>query len=1122
MEVKNTMKVAITAKRVVMLMMTMAFAVAMVACQAATPKAKTPVALGGATLSDMSFPDFVAGTDTAAAKRVTITGSHFKGTKLKYTASSSNASVATATPTGSVVTVTPKGAGTATVTVIAAATADDEEGTQSLSFTVTVKAPETATANNPPEIRTVLGNVSLQVDGTSMLTLSHYYVDRDEGDTLTYTADSSDDDVATVTDPDATSMITITAVDEGTATITVTATDGVEGNDPVPQMFTATVTAPVETLPEPPPDNNAPRLKAGKTLPHHTDLLYGGSREVDLSEYFTDDEGDAITYDADSTDEEVVTTSVSGSMLTITVVNHGDATIRVTATDTHNQSIKEAFDVTVINQAPMIEADEPTRFGPYMPGDPPLKITVSEYFTDVEGDSLDYDVASVSPLGSAFVTVTGPDADSIITITAKAVGEAMITITATDGTSVTTHTLTVTVSAVPNEAPEVVGDGIPTQSLQLVVDEATMTESLTKTLDLIGYFVDPDGLPGSMLSYSTESEMATVDGATLTITASVAGTTEITVTASDGPDQASDTFTVMVSSPERPERTGPGLNLQTFSSPSADPKTIELGQYFEREAGYRPSSDNPTAVEATVDGATLTLTPMAAGDADVTVTPFNSGGDGVPLTFRVKVGPEPTTETPAPPTINSDNPIRDQTRVLGDNHLPMDISGHFKGEVTSYVAVSRTPATVRASATDAGILTLTLLKHGTARVMVTARNSGGEVSDDFNVTVQAKPTFKEGKSLDDIRINVVSDGADPPVLTPANRMLPDLSTLFEDPDGAAALTYSTKTNDAKKVRVTKAAITAAPTNDSAVMAEGESVKLWGIAAGKATITVTVTDGDGLSTEAPFEVMVVVGVNVGPVTADGTITAISAANRLKLGPPTKVIDNKDIKDYFMDDDLVKVPDGDLLTFTVMYVPTDDALDGEVETVTDPVATATVVPDMWNGDAGGVDQFTVTVTPKKVGGPHDILIIATDRAGARIFQRIPVQVNHNPLTYGPEDDTMEDDRMTLAEHASKNLVDLPIEGTDPEIDLDNFFSDADDDSDTLEYHYFTSEDSKKADDRIVDVTVKTGSINRNEILEVKTQHRGRMTVTAWAEDSVGAKSDRVTFEIHVGRRASIAPF
>ena len=74
--------------------MTMALAVAMVACQAATPKEKTPVALGGATLSDMSFSDFVAGTDTAAAKTVTITGSHFKGTELKYTATSGDERVA--------------------------------------------------------------------------------------------------------------------------------------------------------------------------------------------------------------------------------------------------------------------------------------------------------------------------------------------------------------------------------------------------------------------------------------------------------------------------------------------------------------------------------------------------------------------------------------------------------------------------------------------------------------------------------------------------------------------------------------------------------------------------------------------------------------------------------------------------------------------------------------------------------------------------------------------------------------------------------------------------------------------------------------------------------------------
>ena len=142
------MKIAITAKWAVMLVMTIGLAVAMVACQAATPK-KTQVTVGNTALPDVSFTDFVAGT--AAAEKVRISGSHFVGTSLKYAASSSDPNVATATASGNVVTVTPIGAGTATVLVTASATASDEEGRASQSFTVTVTPPVVPPdTNNPP------------------------------------------------------------------------------------------------------------------------------------------------------------------------------------------------------------------------------------------------------------------------------------------------------------------------------------------------------------------------------------------------------------------------------------------------------------------------------------------------------------------------------------------------------------------------------------------------------------------------------------------------------------------------------------------------------------------------------------------------------------------------------------------------------------------------------------------------------------------------------------------------------------------------------------------------------------------------------------------------------------
>ena len=1039
--------------------MTMALAVAMVACQAAV---KSPATIA----KEIGDLEFAAG---AGASKITLTG-YFDVTSPTYTAKSSNTSVATVSVSGAELTVTPIGAGSANVEV----TATGDEGTVSQTFKVTVTAPPPPPTNSPPTVRTI-SPVSLEVAETEPITLSEYFTDP-EGNALTHTAISSDPAIATVTDPDANSMITITAVAAGRATITVTANDGT--NAAVSQTFRVTV------IDASVPDNNQPYRTA--PLPDLTGLKVDVSPDpIDLSNHFEDDEDDKLDYTASPDDAGVVTVEVSGSMLTITVVAPGTTTINVNVADDANNQVRGSFNVTVVNQAPMVVDTEPTKFGPYLPGDT-LTITVSEYFTDAEGDSLEYTAGSDD---DTIAMATDPAAaDSNITITAKAVGEAMITITADDGTSVTSHTLTVTVSAVPNVAPEVVGDGIPNQSLQLVVDETTMTESATETLDVEEYFSDSDGT--QPLEYSTDSDMVMVNGSTLTITASVAGTTEITVTARDGAASVQDTFTVTVSSPERPERTGPGLNLQTFSSPSADPMMIELGQYFEREVGYRASSDNPTAVEATVDGATLTLTPKAAGDAVVTVTPFNSGGDGAPLTFRVRVEPEPTT-TPAPPTINSADPILDRTLVLGDDIQPMDISGHFRGEVTSYEAVSRAPATVVADVTDAGELTLTLRKHGTARVTVTARNSGGEVSDDFNVTVQAKPTLKmmfddrnivilpspwppTGVNLDELQADPTD--SDSAAIVAARAAFKNAAKIYilpsyiTDPDGEdGELTFEVTTSNPNVV-----AVYPTPEDDftvpesstlSKMTAKSNSITVYGRKADDTAITITVTakDEDELTEKWEFDVMVAASNTSPSVAAEGEGAATGDAEpgvedddgTQFPGAPSAIdaTENHRYHEFAILEDTGRFlsTGGD----AVKKLKVDLAnlfIDPDVEMHQRTTA------DMWTFSAMSNDTDVVTVglerTNSRVPDERNVVITrvgsgdavitlkVTDSFGESVTQEFNVKVNHAPMDQGDQADPMMLDNDADPEVAKfRKLSDAVAAIPSTTIDLANYFSDED---------------------------------------------------------------------------------
>ena len=77
---------------------------------------------------------------------------------------------------------------------------------------------------------------------------------------------------------------------------------------------------------------NDPPMAVG-TIPDQTLDEGGGAVHVDLSPYFGDVDGDALTYGARSNDTGVVEASVAGTVLTLTPVVYGSATVTVTAWD---------------------------------------------------------------------------------------------------------------------------------------------------------------------------------------------------------------------------------------------------------------------------------------------------------------------------------------------------------------------------------------------------------------------------------------------------------------------------------------------------------------------------------------------------------------------------------------------------------------------------------------------------------------------------------------------------------------------------------------------------------------------------------------------------------------------
>lgn len=161
------------------------------------------------------------------------------------------------------------------------------------------------------------------------LDVASYFSDPD-GDALSYAASTSSPAIASPTVSGST--LTIAGVSDGAATVTVTARD--------PGGLTATQNASV-TVERP----NAPPMPAG-SIPAQ---VVEAEEEVsfNLAEYFADPDGDALTFAASSSNTDVATTQISGSLLTITGVAPGDATITATATDPGDLSAEQAITVTV-------------------------------------------------------------------------------------------------------------------------------------------------------------------------------------------------------------------------------------------------------------------------------------------------------------------------------------------------------------------------------------------------------------------------------------------------------------------------------------------------------------------------------------------------------------------------------------------------------------------------------------------------------------------------------------------------------------------------------------------------------------------------------------------------------
>ena len=751
------------------------------------------------------------------------------GDPLTYGASTSSASVASVSVSGATLTIVGIAPGSATVTV----TASDPDGLSAhQSAAVTVER-----TNQGPEAVGAIPDQTIAAGQTVTIDASLYFSDPD-GDVLTYDATTSNIAVAVASVSGST--LTIGGVGPGTATMTVTASDP----DDLSAHQSAAVT--VERT------NQGP--EAVGAIPDQT-IAAGQTVTIDASLYFSDPDGDVLTYDATTSNIAVAVASVSGSTLTIGGVGPGTATMTVTASDPDDLSAHQSAAVTVerTNQGPEAVGAIPDQT---IAAGQTVTIDASLYFSDPDGDVLTYD-ATTSNIAVAVASVSG----STLTIGGVGPGTATMTVTASDPDDLSAHQSAAVTVERTNQGPEAVG-AIPDQ---------TIAAGQTVTIDASLYFSDPDG---DVLTYDATTSsiavaVASVSGSTLTIAAVAPGTATVTVTARDpGGLEAAQRTSVTVQRANRAPVAAGAIPSQTMIA--GESATVNVSSYFNDPDGdalaYAAATSNAAVASVSVSGSTLTIAAVAPGTATVTVTARDPGG--LEAAQRTSVTVQRANRAPV-----AAGAIPSQTMIAGES-ATVNVSSYFNdpdGDALAYAAATSNAAVASVSVSGS-TLTIAAVAPGTATVTVTARDPGGlEAAQRTSVTVQ------QGNQAP------VAVGTIPPLtLTEGKTARVRVDPFFRDPD-RDQMVYSAESSN------TNVASVSFPLSPSWMTVIGQT-------AGTVTVTVTARDPGGLTVTQSMSVTV--QANQAPVVV-ATIPAqnMTAGERVTLNA----------SQYFND------PDGDQLTY-----------------------------------------------------------------------------------------------------------------------------------------------------------------------------------------------------------------
>ncbi len=698
----------------------------------------TVTASDGANIAEQSFMVRVGNRGPVAVGEIADTtftkkagsislglSSYFRdpdGDSLTYAPSLSRAGVVSASVKDSTLTLTAESKGTRRVTVTAT---DPGNLYATQPFDVTI-------ANSPPDtLGKIVDKTFTQSDATLNVDVSIHFHDAD-GDKLFYKASSSNTGVVTASIPPNGTSLTLSALKEGTAKIEVTASDGTDSS--IPHPFTVDV----EAGTSPPSENNPPEIK--KDIPDQKFTEGDAAASLNMSEYFWDrDPGDVLTYTAKSGDTDIATPSVTGSTLKITPQGVGEATIKVTATDTGNLFVTQPVEVAVVarpptNNPPGIEQNIPDQ--KFTEGDKAVSFNLNEYFSDLDpGDALTYKSES-SNNGVATVNSKG----SPLRITPKGVGKATVKVTATDtGNLFVSQDVIVTVAprlplTVEINGPSRIESGA-SHTWRSKVEGGTPPyryswQVSTRCTILDHLSAAPDDEPCTRLW----SNAGSGSSLTRTITTTDAyAHVRLSVSDAGSPVLTADvTHSIEVYQPNNAPVANGTVPSRTLTLGSSATQ-INVSSWFTDKDNdplrYTVSSSPTGIVSASIpsNGSTLTLSALKLGSTTVTVTARDRRASAT-QSFSVRINRRPV----------SSKAIPAQSVTVGGSSGTLNLSEYFSdpdGDNLRWNAWSLNPSRATASVSGSTV-TISPVAAGTATVRASATDPhGASASQSITVNV---------------------------------------------------------------------------------------------------------------------------------------------------------------------------------------------------------------------------------------------------------------------------------------------------------------------------------------------------------------------------------------------------